>query len=105
MAKASIKPTKAKAAPKKVLTKPPVKANASLEKIAQGVLVKLKSLNADQKLQADLEWCIGSYLHDNNPIGVRENLMKSIEVLKIELASKTKGITAKFISEVEKAIS
>lgn len=106
MAKAAAKSTKEKEAPKKVVTKTTAsKAKPALEKIAKDALSKLKTLKADAQLQAELEWCIGSYLHDKNPVGLLESLNKAVGIFKTELARKTKGITAKFIDDIEKALS
>lgn len=104
MAKAAAKATKEKAAPKKVAAKKSSNAAPAIDKIAKDALGKLKTLKADAQLQADLEWCIGSYQHDKNPVGLIENLDKALGVFKTELARKTKGITAKFIADIEKAL-
>lgn len=105
MAKAVAKTIKEKVAPKKVATKATSKAKPALDKIAKDALAKLKALKADEQLQADLEWCIGSYLHDQNPVGLIDSLEKSLGVFKTELARKTKGITAKFVADIEKALA
>ena len=104
MAKAVVKAPKEKAAPKKVAAKATTKAKPALEKVAQDALEKLKALKLDDQLQADLEWCLGSYLHDRNPVGLIDNIEKTIAVLKTALARKTKGVTAKFISDLKKAL-
>lgn len=108
MAKAAVKPATEKVATKKVApktTKSTPKAKPALDAAAKDALNKLISLKIDQQLQADLEWCIGSYLHDQNPVGLIENLEKAIAIFKTELARKTKGITAKFIADLEKALN
>ena|SRR6478736_3780594 len=106
-AKTSVKATAAKkAAPKKVATK---KASAptsssSIEKTSEEILKKLKSLNLDQQLQADLEWCLGSYKYDKNPIGLIESAERALIIFKEALAKKTKGVTAKMISDIESVL-
>ncbi len=105
MAKTAVKPVKEKAPAKKVAAKATSKAQPAIEKAAQDALNKLKALNADSQLQADLEWCIGSYKYDHNPVGLIENIEKALGIFKTELARKTKGITAKFVSDLEKTVA
>lgn len=93
--------TKAAKAPARK-TKPPV---APIAKAAQMILEKLETLKIDQQLQADIAWCLGSYSHDNNPVGLYEMASKALVVLKAEQAKKTKGVTAKLISDIEKALA
>jgi hypothetical protein len=109
MAKASSKPatkveTKpaAKAPAKKSTAK--VKSSPDLESVAKAVLEKLITLSLDVQLQADIEWCLGSYGHDRNPVGLIDSLNRAAQVFKAELSNKTKGVTAKFVTEIEEAI-
>ena len=107
MAKAPAKtPVKAaaakKAAPKKSTTKKT--KTSSLEKTSEDILKKLKSLDLDHQLQADLEWCLGSFKYDNNPIGLIESGERAVVVFKEALSNKKKGVTAKMISDIEKAL-
>jgi hypothetical protein len=50
-------------------------------------------------------WCLGSYNHDHNPVGLIEKASQALVVFKAELAKKTKGITAKFINDIESALA
>jgi hypothetical protein len=92
------KTTAAKKAPAK-------KSSVSLEAVCTTALEKIKSLQLDAQLQADLEWCLGSYRHDGNPVGLVAAAQRSITLLKAEQARKTKGITAKLIGDLEKAVA
>jgi hypothetical protein len=105
MAKSTAKNTLT--AEKKTATaKPKAKTSIDvLEKASEETLKKFQSLGIEQQLQADLEWCLGSYRHDGNPIGLLDILNKSLEKLKAEQARKTKGVTTKFITDLEKAVS
>ncbi len=95
--------------PTKTVTdkKTPVKKSAakpktvSLEKISEEILTKLKALNIEHQLQADLEWCLGSYRYDNNASGLLETAGKALVVFKQEQAKKTKGVTATLIASIE----
>jgi hypothetical protein len=101
-AKTSVKATAAKkAAPKKAAKE---KSSSSLEKTSEEILKKLKSLDLDHQLQADLEWCLGSFSHDKNPIGLIESAERALVVFKDALRRKTKGVTAKTISDIEKLL-
>ncbi len=108
MAKSIAKPTTAKAAPKKVAAKT-TKASAKpktadIEKVSKSILAKLKSLDLDHQLQSDIVWCLGSYSHDKNAIGLIETAERAANVFRTELARKAKGITAKFVADIEAAI-
>jgi len=106
-AKTSVKATAAKkAAPKKVAAKKATSTStaSSLEKASEDILKKLKSLDLDHQLQADLEWCLGSFKNDKNPIGLIESAERALVVFKDALAKKTKGVTAKTISDIEKMV-
>ncbi len=104
MAKASAKTVTAPA--KKSVAKPKAKtSSANIEKISEDVLEKLKSLDLEQQLQADIEWCLGSYRYDQNTTGLIEVIGKAHDVLKQAHAKKTKGITAALISNIEKVLN
>jgi hypothetical protein len=86
-----------------------VKSNAtpsadSLEKASEAALSKLQQLGIEQQLQADLEWCLGSYRFDKNPAGLYEAAGRALTVLNAEKAKKTKGVTVKLIGDLEKAL-
>jgi hypothetical protein len=105
MAKSTAKPTAEKAPVKKAIAKTKsIPATSNIEKVAEDVLTKLKTLNLEPQLQADIEWCLGSYRHDKNPTGLFEMAEKAFGIFKNEQAKKTKGITSKLVGEVEKAL-
>ena len=109
MAKATSKPatkveTKltAKAPAKKVTTK--AKPSPGIETLSKAVLDKLIALKLDHQLQADIEWCLGSYSHDNNPVGLIDALQRASLLFKGELTKKTKGVTAKLVTDIDEAL-
>lgn len=109
MAKSIAKPTSEKVTVKKAITKkspakPAKAATTNIEKVAEDVLTKLKALNLEQQLQADIEWCLGSYRNDKNPAGLYEMAEKAFGLFKTEQAKKTKGITSKLVEAVETAL-
>jgi len=78
--------------------------NIDIEKVSEETLLKLQQLGIEDQLQRDLEWCLGSYRADRNPVGLYEHASKALAVLKNEKEKKTKGVTAKFITDLEKAV-
>jgi hypothetical protein len=109
MAKTSAKqPTKTTTkAPKKSSgrsTSSNASSESSIEKVSEDTLTKLRALNLDQNLQNDIEWCLGSYRADQNPIGLYDAAERALAVLKSEREKKTKGVTAKLISDLEKTL-
>ena len=67
-------------------------------------LVKLRDLNIDENLQGEIAWCLGSYRNDNNASGLYLAAKRALAIFTVELASKTKGVTTKLVSDLEKAI-
>jgi hypothetical protein len=76
----------------------------NIEKVSEDALQKLQELGIDEQLQRDIQWCLGSYRADNNPVGLYETAKKALAVLKEEKEKKTKGVTSKLISDLEKAV-
>jgi hypothetical protein len=100
------------ASPAKVEAKAPAKKKAAskstvipIEKACETALAKLRELNLDLQLQSEIDWCLGSFRGDNNPIGLFEMVQRSILVFKPELEKKTKGVNAKLISDLETALN
>jgi hypothetical protein len=83
----------------------PVVAGPSIEKATEEALSKLKALGLEPQLQADIEWCLGSYKADSNPSGLYEMTERAIAVFSAEKDKKTKGITAKLITDLQKALT
>jgi hypothetical protein len=105
MAKAPAKPVLVKAV-KKSPAKPKAKsASVDIEKITEEVLAKLRALDIEHSLQSDIDWCLGSYRSDRNPIGLYDMISRALPVLKSELKKKTKGVSIKLIGDIEAALS
>jgi hypothetical protein len=90
----------------KAATKKPAKAKTpdGVLVVGESVLQKLEALNINQRLQSEIQWCLGSFKHDQNPVGLLEKLAEALPLLKAAHTKKTKGITAKLISDIEKAL-
>lgn len=100
-----------KATSAKTEAKAPVKKKTAakattipVEKACETALAKLRELNLDVQLQSEIDWCLGSYRGDNNPVGLFEMVQRSILVFKPELEKKTKGVTAKLITDLESVL-
>lgn len=105
MAKTSSKsPTKEPKSTPLRTSKPKSSAASQIDKVSEEVLQKLQSLGIEQELQNDIEWCLGSYRADGNPVGLYAMVERALNVLKIEQSKKTKGITSKVISDLEKVL-
>ncbi|NOT73658.1 MAG: hypothetical protein HOP08_01930 [Cyclobacteriaceae bacterium] len=103
MAKA---PSKAPAATAKK-TPAPKKAGSPIELIVKACevsLTKLNELNIEHELQSEINWCLGSFQNDQNPIGLYQMVERSLIIFKAELSKKTKGVTAKLVADLEKAL-
>lgn len=96
----------AKKTPAKTAKAPKTEVSSSqlIEKASNDTLEKLRSLGIEQELQNDIEWCLGSYRSDGNPVGLYEMAERAVAVLKREKDNKTKGVTAKIITDLEKAL-
>jgi hypothetical protein len=98
--KAPVKAAPKKAAPKKTAVSP----TELIIKACETSLAKLNDLNIDHQLQSEINWCLSSFQNDGNPIGLYQMAERSLIVFKAELAKKTKGVTSKLITDIEKAL-
>ena len=76
----------------------------NIEKVSEEALQKLQELGIEEQLQRDIQWCLGSYRADNNPVGLYETVKKALAVFKEEKEKKTKGVSAKLITDLEKVV-
>jgi hypothetical protein len=84
---------------------PRAKASTNnIETVSEEALGKLQELGIEDQLQRDLQWCLGSYRADSNPVGLYTNARKALTIFKSEKEKKTKGVTAKLISDLEKVV-
>ena len=87
------------AAPKKVTVK-----TLDIEAVCELALAKLRDLDIEHPLQADLQWCLGSYRGDGNPIGLFQMAERALAVFQREKAAGNKSIPAKLISDLSKSL-
>jgi hypothetical protein len=79
-------------------------ALTSIDSACETILQKLQALGIEEKLQADIQWCLGSYRNDLNPTGLYDMGKKAISVLQDYRTQHPKAVTAKFITDLEKAL-
>jgi hypothetical protein len=101
MAKTAAKTT-AKAPAKRASKTATVSETNPIVKTSEAALKKLKDLGIENQLQADLEWCIGSYKADKNPSGLYEMARRALAAFKDN--KNAKGVTAKLINDLEKVV-
>ncbi|MBT1708549.1 hypothetical protein KK062_09950 [Fulvivirgaceae bacterium PWU5] len=106
MAKETAKPVK-KTATKRATPAAKVSVSASdkIEKACVESLKKLQELGIEQQLQSEIEWCLGSYRNDLNPSGLYEVAARTLTIFQAEKSKKTKGVTAKMITDLEGALN
>ena len=80
--------------------------NEKLKQSCEEAVLAFQKLKTDEyaDLQSKLEWCIGSFENDKNPVGLHEYGLKSLNVLKTIKAEQPRKVTKKVIDDLEKAI-
>lgn len=76
-------------------------AKLPIDAVMRSTLKKLQSLAIETRLQADIEWCLGSYGFDKNPSGLVQAAARAAKALQRERTSNPKSVTAKLIKELE----
>lgn len=76
----------------------------NLEKIVISTLDKLEKLKLDEKLHAELSWCLKSYEYDNNPVGLIEKSQKALQLFKAKREENSRAISKKLVEDLEKVI-
>jgi hypothetical protein len=74
----------------------------NLEKTVVSTLEKLEKLKLGEQLHAELLWCLNSYKHDNNPVGLVEKSQEALELLKAKREENSKAVSKKLIEDLEK---
>lgn len=99
--KSAAKPAKKAAAPKK---KAAESASPIIEEVCIASLAKLQELELDYQLQSEINWCLGSYRNDGNPVGLYLMAERALGIFKAEQAAKNKGVPAKLVKDIESAL-
>ena len=103
-------PSKAKVAkPKKSapVKRKTTKADGPLMivKASEEALKKLRTLQIEQGLQNDIQWCLGSYAYDKNPVGLFEMGARALKVFKDLKSINPKSVPATLVKNLEKALA
>ena len=102
--KTATKAVEKKASPSSPKAKAAPAAADLIEKASLQALKTLESLGIEQQLRQDIEWCLGSYRHDQNPEGLFEMTERALSALRGAKERKAKGVTVKLIGDLEKAL-
>jgi len=83
------------------------KNDQKVEKACEAALAKFQSLGNEKyaDIQSKLEYVLGSFAYDGNPVGLYEYAEKSLKVLKALKKEKPRGVSDKLITDLEKAVS
>ena len=81
------------------------KSVVSIEQLSEQILDKLKALDVDPQLQADIDWCLGSYRYDHNPEGLYATSEKALSVFNETKAKNARAVSAKLIADIEKILA
>jgi hypothetical protein len=73
-----------------------------LEKTVELTLGKLVKLKVNDQVVSELEWCLGSYKADKNPVGLIEKSRKALELLKEQKEKSSRAVSKKLIQDLEK---
>jgi len=81
--------------------------NLKIEKACEEALTKIKQIGADDfnDVQSKLEYVIGSYRFDRNPVGLYEIGAMALTKLKKYKEAKPKQVSKKLIDDLEKALA
>jgi len=75
-----------------------------IEKATLAAQEKLQKLKGNEKLIAELEWCLGSYRHDQNPEGLLKKGKEALKALKAQKKKSDRSVSKKLIEDLEKAL-
>lgn len=76
-----------------------------IETACEEAVKKLRALNLDVQLQGEIDWCLASFKNDGNPVGLYIMIERALPLFNELLSKKTKGVTAKFVADLEKALA
>jgi hypothetical protein len=94
-------PVKKSVVPRKKTASP---AAVNIAGVCTSALDKLRELNLDPQLQSEIEWCLGSYTTDGNPVGLYQMAERAIHEFKTLTVTQPKAVPAKLIANLEKAL-
>lgn len=81
-----------------------VAVNDKIEKACVEARDTLAKLGIEDKIQAELDWVLGSYRNDHNPQGLYEVGEKAYKALENHKQEKPKAVTKKLLDDLQKAL-
>lgn len=91
-------------APRKKATTSKTNSAPAVDKVCADALARLRELNLDVQLQSEIEWCLGSYANDGNPVGLYEMAERALNDFNSVIADQPKAIPAKQLTELKKVV-
>ena len=76
-----------------------------IEQACEQAKDKLVTLGIEETLVSEINWCLGSYSYDGNPVGLYEKAESALDVLKLYKKSHPRKVAKKLIEDLEKVIS
>ena len=78
-----------------------------LRNACEAATVSFTKINDEKysKLQANLEYCIGSYDHDKNPSGLEKYGQEALNTLTAYKAENPRKVTKKVLTDLEKNLA
>lgn len=76
----------------------------AIEKSCVEAREKLGKIGIEEQIQAELDYVLGSYGYDKNPVGLYEIGAKALEALKSYKELKPRAVSKKLITDFEKAL-
>jgi len=80
--------------------------NEKLKKSCEDAIQAFQKLNSEKynDIQSKLEWCIGSYSYDKNPVGLHEFGAYTLDLLKKIKTKQPRKVNKKVIDNLQKSI-
>ncbi|MCB0497016.1 MAG: hypothetical protein KDC79_12830 [Cyclobacteriaceae bacterium] len=66
---------------------------------------KLAVLGIEPQLISEIDWCLGSYSHDQNPDGLYQKGADALNVLKNYKKENPRKVSKKLLEDLEKAVN
>ncbi len=79
-------------------------AQEKIVKISTEVKEKLTSLGIEEQLVSEIEWCLGSYAADNNPVGLFEKAEVALASLQEVKKTNPRKVSKKLIDDLSKLL-
>jgi len=78
-------------------------AAEKIEKVLTEAKDKFSQLGIEEQLVSEIEWCLGSFAHDQNPAGLYEKAGQAVEALEKFKKTNPRKVSKKLIDDLSKA--